>query len=196
MMKKIIISTLLIILLSAVAVGAYDAYQGNSTLKLSAANLSPDNSGSWSQDPGSGWGRDRGQGPGMVGQGQGQNGRGRWGQGNQQGPAHDSGMPQAMIGREWITLSGTVISVDRGMTVDTAEMGQITLQVGPPWFASQQAVTFTPGDAVTILGFAGEGRMFQAGEITNDTTGVTLHLRDPNGRPLWAGRGGRGQGGY
>jgi hypothetical protein len=101
-----------------------------------------------------------------------------------------------MIGREWITLSGTVISVDRDITVDTVEMDQITLQIGPPWFASQQAVTFSPGDAVTILGFAGEGRMFQAGEITNDTTGATLQLRDPNGRPLWAGRGGGGQGGF
>jgi hypothetical protein len=47
---------------------------------------------------------------------------------------------------------------------------------------------------VTVLGFSSEGEGFQAGQVNNDTTGEVLMLRDPNGRPLWAGQG-QGQGG-
>jgi hypothetical protein len=122
-------------------------------------------------------------------------GQGQAGQG--QGNGNGSGVPQAMVDKDWITLSGTVNTLTRqGLVVDTAEMGQLTLQMGPPWFAGDQGVSFNPGDTVTIVGgFAGESNTFQAGEITNETTGQKLLLRDPNGRPLWAGRGGQGQGG-
>ena len=107
-----------------------------------------------------------------------------------------TGVPQAMANNEWITVSGTVRSQSQqGLMVDTVEMGQLMLQMGPPWFATEQGVVFDPGDAVTILGFTGESATFQAGAITNETTGATLQLRDPNGRPLWAGRGGQGGGG-
>jgi hypothetical protein len=122
------------------------------------------------------------------------NGRPLWaGQG--QGQGNGSGVPQAMVNKEWITVSGTIAGIGRNVTVDTAEMGQITIEMGPPWFAAEQAVVFNIGDAVTFMGFSAGSGKFQAGEITNDTTGQTLHLRDPNGRPLWAGRGGQGQGG-
>jgi hypothetical protein len=128
------------------------------------------------------------------------NGRPLWageGQGGQgQGNGNGSGEPQAMVNKEWITLSGTVNALtQQGLVVDTAEMGQFTLQMGPPWFATDQGVTFNPGDIVSIIGLSHDGNTFQAGEITNETTGQKLLLRDPNGRPLWAGRGGQGGGG-
>jgi hypothetical protein len=312
MLKKIIISTLVIILLGAVVVGAIDAYRGNSTLQLPEVSAQANPLG-WGQGQGQGqgMGQGRGQGRGM-GQGQGMrnqsqaqmiehewttlqgtvdsvdpqsmvvdtaeqgqltlalgpvgfaeqqdvtfnpgdtvtvlgfdeggmfhageitndttgeilqlrdpNGRPLWagqgqggqmvaqapggqgrgrGQGDggqgqgQMGQADNTGIPQAMVDKEWITVNGTITAIDRGITVDTTEMGQIIIQTGPPWFADQQEITFNAGDTVTILGFAGEGNVFQAGEITDDTTGATLHLRDPNGRPLWAGRGGSGGG--
>jgi hypothetical protein len=97
-------------------------------------------------------------------------------------------------------LTGEIVSsTDQNLTVETAEMGQLVVQLGPPGFASQQDVAFTAGDLVTLIGFSGENSTFQAGQITNDTTGQMLMLRDPNGRPLWAGRGqgggaGAGQG--
>ena len=93
-----------------------------------------------------------------------------------------------------MTLTGNVIAVSsQQLEVDTAEQGELTLKLGKPGFAEAQAVVFNPGDAVTVLGFD-EGGMFQAGQITNDTTGEILMLRDPNGRPLWAGQG-QGKGG-
>jgi hypothetical protein len=134
----------------------------------------------------------QGQGRGQGGQGRGQSGGAQSGQGQAQGNLNGSGTPQA-LSQEWSTWQGTVLSADQQtMTVDTTESGQLTVEMGPPWFASRQAVIFNAGDAVTITGFEGEGGLLQAGEITNDTTGQTLLLRDPNGRPLWAGGGGGG----
>ena len=142
-------------------------------------------------------GQDRGgsqaqtQGHGRGGQGQGQRGelQGQGGQGQQ------SGIPQA-VERDWVTLTGEVVSsTDRELAVETKEMGQLTLHLGPPDFASQQNVAFNTGDPVTMIGFSGENSTFQAGQITNETSGQTLMLRDPNGRPLWAGRGQGGGGG-
>jgi hypothetical protein len=55
------------------------------------------------------------------------------------------------------------------------------------------------GDIVVVVGFY-EGTQFNAGDITQVSTGLRLMLRDPNGRPLWAGpgnangQGGQGQG--
>jgi hypothetical protein len=184
MFKKIVISTLVIILLGAVVVGAVDIYNGNSSLEIPKISLSANAAGR--SDEG-GWNQSRGN-----GQGQGQS-RGQGG-GQGQGQNNGTGTPQAMVDKEWVTVSGSVVGIGRNITVDTAEMGQLAVEIGPPWFAAEQAVTFNAGDAVTLVGFAAEGGKFQAGEITNDTTGATLYLRDPNGRPLWAGRGGQGGG--
>ena len=166
MAKQIIIGVLIMILVGAVGVGVYDAVQGDSTFETPELDVS-------ALIPG-----------GQQGQGQG-GGQGHQGQGEQGGnPAemsHD---------HDWVTLTGTVISADaQSLQVETAEQGEIAFQLGLPGFAEQQAVEFTAGDAVTILGFEGEEGMFEAGQINNDTTGEILMLRDPNGRPLWAGQG-------
>jgi hypothetical protein len=144
---------------------------------------------------GQGHGGSEAQTQGRGGQRQGQRGGGQ-GQG---GHANESGLPQAAA-QDWITLTGEIVSsTDQNLTVEIAEMGQIVVQLGPPGFAAQQNVAFNAGDVVTMIGFSGENDLFQAGQITNDTTGQILMLRDPNGRPLWAGRGqgggsGAGQG--
>ena len=181
MIKRIIVTTLVVILLGATGVAAYDAYQGNSTLDLSTDDLFA-----------------AGQGQGNEAQGQGQRGgqgqgQGRQDQGQGQGQSADMSEP---VAHEWVTLTGTVLSTDQQtLTVDTAEQGELTLELGIPGFASEQGVAFNPGDQVKITGFEENG-MFQAGQIDNETTGESLLLRDPNGRPLWAGRGqGQGQGG-
>jgi hypothetical protein len=90
-----------------------------------------------------------------------------------------------------VTLSGTVTSAadQQQLVVRTADETEISVELGPPWFAARQTVVFNPGDPVTLSGFWGEGGIFQAGEFINDATGQKLLLRDPNGRPLWAGRG-------
>ena len=190
MIKSILIGILVVILLGAVAVGFYDSARGASSFSLPQWNSGQ----SQSQGYGQGNGPGSGIGPGQQGQGNGQ----RQGGGRGNGQGQGQGTP---IEHTWVTLQGTVSSFDgqQTLTVDTTERGRLDLWLGPVGYAEQQGVTFNSGDAVTILGFDAPNGQFQAGEITNDTTGATLYLRDPNGRPLWAGQGngqsqGRGQG--
>jgi hypothetical protein len=102
--------------------------------------------------------------------------------------------PQASVD-EWITLEGTLMSFQGGnMTLSTADGTLISFQTGQPRFFAGQGVTFQVGDAIRLLGFY-EGEQFMAGEITQTSTGLRVMLRDPNGRPLWAGPGSYGNGG-
>lgn len=189
MIKKIVIATLAVILIGAVGVGAYDAYQGNSTLEM--PNVAAMAAGGQAQmgQGGQGQGQMGQQGQGQMDQHsqQGQGGQGQHGQQGAQGQGANGGQP---VERDWITLTGTVIETQQqGLLVDTEERGQLLLSLGRPGFADEQGVVFNPGDAVTINGFIGDEGFFVAGDITNNTTGDMLMLRDPNGRPLWAGPG-------
>jgi hypothetical protein len=132
-----------------------------------------------------GQGRRGGQGQGQMGNGQMQ-GQGQMGSNQQFQP-------------EWQTLTGTVVELQaQGLLVDTAEQGELLLNLGRPGFADQQNISFNSGDAITIDGFIGDEGFFVAGVIRNEANGQSLQLRDPNGRPLWAGPGQmqNGQGGW
>ena len=104
--------------------------------------------------------------------------------------------PQAQVD-EWVTASGIITETVRSqMTIQTADGELLTFQSGQPRFFEAQGVTFNVGDKVEVLGFW-QGDTFNAGDITNVATGERVMLRDPNGRPLWAGPGtssGGGQG--
>jgi hypothetical protein len=96
--------------------------------------------------------------------------------------------PQAQVD-EWITIEGTLMSFQGGnMTMGTEDGEIIAFQTGQPRFFAGQGVTFQIGDEIIVLGFY-EGDQFMAGEITQVSTGLRVMLRDPNGRPLWAGPG-------
>jgi hypothetical protein len=96
--------------------------------------------------------------------------------------------PQAAVD-EWITLTGTLMSYQQGtMTMSTTDGELITFQTGQPRFFAEQDVTFQVGDQIRLVGFY-QGDQFSAGEITQLSTGLRVMLRDPNGRPLWAGPG-------
>jgi hypothetical protein len=105
--------------------------------------------------------------------------------------------PKAVVD-EWITLTGTLVSFQGGsMTMSTADGELIAFQTGQPRFFAEQGVTFQVGDEIQLVGFY-QGEQFSAGEITQLSTGLRVMLRDPNGRPLWAGPGsgnGNGNGG-
>jgi hypothetical protein len=105
--------------------------------------------------------------------------------------------PQATVD-EWITLTGTLVSFQGGsMTMSTSDGELISFQTGQPRFFAEQGVTFQVGDEISVVGFY-EGEQFSAGDITQISTGLRVMLRDPNGRPLWAGPGnsnGNGNGG-
>lgn len=122
---------------------------------------------------------------GGVDNGQGQNGESDY-----------TGEPQKQVD-EWITIEGTLMSFQGGnMTMSTAEGDILPFKTGQPRFFSEQGVTFQVGDEIIVVGYYDEAGQFQAGDITQVSTGARVMLLDPNGRPLWAGMGnGNGNGG-
>ena len=96
---------------------------------------------------------------------------------------------------EWVTLEGTLMSFQGGnMTMSTAGGEIVAFQTGQPRFFAEQGVTFQVGDEIIVVGFYQDDQ-FTAGDITQVAPGELVMLRDPNGRPLWAGPGnGKGNG--
>lgn len=115
---------------------------------------------------------------GGAGNGSGSNG----GQGEVQVPAD-----------QWVTLEGTVTALtNNGLVLQTTDGQALTISFGRADFWQTQAVTFAVNDTVSMLGFW-QADQFNPGQVTKTATGERILLRDPNGRPLWAGPG-RGQG--
>lgn len=141
-------------------------------------------------DPGSG-GQRRGQGGGNEGYGSSGQRRGPGG-GNQghdgpaQGSRGDAGQPRLAV--EWLTLTGTVTSVDETtLKVNVTDTTTVEVANRAWWYAQSQGFAVAPGDQISLYGFY-EGEWFEAGRITNVTSGASVTLRDETGRPMWAGR--------
>ena len=109
---------------------------------------------------------------------------------NAQGQSNgeQTGEPQILVD-EWITYEGSLMSFQGGnMTMSTADGEIIAFKTGQPRFFAEQGVTFQVGDEIIVVGFY-QNDQFSAGDITQVSTGARVMLRDPNGRPLWAGPG-------
>ncbi|HKJ26793.1 MAG TPA: hypothetical protein VJ965_04065 [Anaerolineales bacterium] len=104
--------------------------------------------------------------------------------------------PQAQVAPdEWVTLTGTLGTLTRSqMTIQLADGTLVAFQSGQPRFFEAQGVVFNEGDEISVVGYWGDNGQFIAGDITQVATGMKVMLRDPNGRPLWAGPGGNGSG--
>jgi hypothetical protein len=74
------------------------------------------------------------------------------------------------------------------MTIATSDGELISFKTGQPRFFANQGLSLQVGEELTVVGYYDNGQ-FVAGEITQVSTGSRLMLRDPNGRPLWAGPG-------
>ena len=92
---------------------------------------------------------------------------------------------------EWLTLSGTVTSVDADLLVVETAGGEVAMENRGWWYAQEQGFAAQVGDELVLTGFY-ENEDFEVGQIENLTTGQAVTLRDETGRPMWAGRGRRG----
>ncbi len=117
-----------------------------------------------------------------------------WSGGNGDGGGTNGGQGQVQIpADQWVTVEGMVTALtNNGLILQTADAQSLTISFGRTDFWQTQAVTFAVGDTISMLGFW-QGQQFSAGQVTKTATGERILLRDPNGRPLWAGPG-RGQG--
>ena len=202
MLKKIVLGTLLVGLIGILVVGAvirtmdktalvaeahgpgYGRGNGQAGAYAAGGSTEPVLSAAEGLTTG-GWG----QGHGRYAQDGNRGGYG--GRGRQDAPGDQTGTGQANV-EEWLTLQGTVVSVDADtLVVQTASGEQVTMDNRPWWFAQEQGFSAQVGDQVTLVGFY-EGHDFEVGRIDDATNGQTVLLRDENGQPLWAGRGRRG----
>ncbi len=94
---------------------------------------------------------------------------------------------------QWVTVDGIVTALtNNGLIIQTTDAQTMTVSFGRADFWQTQAITFAVDDAISMLGFW-QGDQFTPGQVTKVATDERILLRDPNGRPLWAGPG-RGQG--
>ncbi len=123
-----------------------------------------------------------------------ENGQPLWSGGSNASAGANGGQGEVQIpADQWVTVEGAVTALtNNGLVIRTTDAQTLTVSFGRADFWQSQAVTFATGDEISMLGFW-QGDQFSAGQVTKTATGERILLRDPNGRPLWAGPG-RGQG--
>jgi hypothetical protein len=191
MLKKILIGVGLTVLVGLLVAGA--------------VIRTVDRTGSVAQAQGEGRGQGRSaETTGILDQAVRGNGQGRFGsdgeaitqggyggQGRTDAPGDGTGTGQAQVD-EWITLQGTVASVDADtLVVEVDGDEQVIIENRAWWFAQDEGFTTSEGNELSILGFYEDGD-FEAGQISDLTAGKSVTIRDENGRPGWAGHGRRG----
>jgi hypothetical protein len=196
MLKKIVLGTLFVGLIGVLVAGAAVRTLDRTERVVEAQGYGHGNDHDQVDDcvegesgQGHGYGNGEVSEYGAGGSGQGRGGYG--GQGREDAPGDQTGTGQANV-EGWLTVQGTVVSVDaNALVVQTSSGEQVTVENRVWWFAQEQGFSTQVGDQVTLTGFH-EGGEFEVGQIEDATNGQTVLIRDENGRPLWAGRGRRG----
>lgn len=89
--------------------------------------------------------------------------------------------------KELVTLQGSFSRVEPAEeVVMDVESGQIVMEGRSLSYAVSQGFAAHVGDAVSLTGFY-EGESFEIVELANQTSAQVIQLREPGGRPLWAG---------
>lgn len=126
----------------------------------------------------------RGQGVSRQGQGQGLGPSQGWVQG--QGRGRESSESEA-ASLEQTTLEGIVVETDE-LFIATAAGETVQVGLGPSTYRESLGFVLKLGDRVRVSGYR-EDDEFKAIQLENQTTGQSIVLRDPSGRPMWAGQG-------
>jgi len=92
----------------------------------------------------------------------------------------------------WITVEGSVVSADtEALVVSTAD-GETVVIEGRAWrFAQELGYTARINAPITVVGFYEDGE-FKVVQISGNGSEAPLQLREPGGRPIWAGGGQQG----
>lgn len=103
-----------------------------------------------------------------------------------------------------VTITGQVVSFQAGvgegtptLVVKEPNASERVLVLGPYRFLQSQGFTAQTGDQVEAVAYPCTGCVggLAVAQVKNLTRGVTLSLRDSDGRPLWVRSGGYGQAG-
>ncbi len=82
----------------------------------------------------------------------------------------------------------------QGLVLKTTK-GNITVDLGPPWYVKKQGFSLRTGDTLEVTGSRvtkDEKTLLLAAEVKKN--GQTLKVRDEKGAPLFRGQGPDGQG--
>jgi len=89
--------------------------------------------------------------------------------------------------KELVTLQGSYSRVEPAEeVVIDVESSQIVMEGRSLSYAVSQGFAAQVGEVVSLRGFY-EGKNFEIIELFNHTSQQTIRLREPGGRPLWAG---------
>lgn len=128
----------------------------------------------------------------------GQSGGGSRGQGgNGRNDAYGGNLPnQGLLSGESVSYSAVVVESNSDHLLLRAENGTEILIEGRAWrYAHESGFTASVNQSLKLTGFPDEDGQFEVSWISNLNTGVSVFIRDEDGRPNWAGvRNGNGNG--
>ena len=189
MIGKVIVGIVIAILTGGLVLGAVNR-TASRDVDSSRFNAEEHEIGSLGVQNGDGYGESRngeqGEGYGAVPNGN---------QGDQAGFQNfasnkSAGEGLAVEADSWSEVKGIVTSIDPDLLqVQLADRSVIEISRRAWWFSQEQGFSASIGDQVNLTGFF-EGNEFETARLDNLTTGFSVAIRDENGRPLWAGKGG------
>ena len=95
---------------------------------------------------------------------------------------------------ETYVFEGAVQDVNEDyLVIETLEGSQIVVENRAWWYATDAGFSASAGDEVSMVGFYDEDGVLEVISLQNLTEGISVSVREDNGRPLWAGLG-RGSG--
>ncbi len=128
-----------------------------------------------------------------------QGGQGRGWQGSQPGNGQgQQGSVDEAVTHDYVTLKGIVTQAPAAGVDLLLRTGDGQVQIGTgPGYLDEMGFVIQVEDSLSVTGFWEDGE-FKATEITRQTDGASIALRDELGRPMWSGavrnggQGGRG----
>ncbi|MBN2258892.1 MAG: hypothetical protein JW704_13935 [Anaerolineaceae bacterium] len=86
-----------------------------------------------------------------------------------------------------VSVAGVVESTaNNAINVRVSDGSMISIEGRALRYLDEKAFNIASGDQVSLTGFY-EGDVFETAVILNEITGVSIRLRDADGRPLWGG---------
>ena len=137
-----------------------------------------------------------GQSRGQGGQGTGANARtgetvsgSGYGSGQGQGNSQSSRVEPRTEVADWQMIEGIVVETEE-LVIETADGQTVQVGLGQSQYRESQGFVLQVGNRVKVSGYLEDGE-FKAGQVENLDTGESIVLREPSGRPMWAGQGNR-----
>lgn len=110
--------------------------------------------------------------------------------GRGQGKGQQASAEHQMQAGDGVEYEGTLVETGQHLVLETEDGQMIEMGIGPSTYFETLDFALSVGDQISATGFHEDGE-FKVQNLTNQTTGQSVALRDSTGRPAWAGQGRR-----